>query len=140
MSTFKLFFLLVAALNLHCVSVTTISFAEDKKVAEESTLTFHQLLNEGKYDELYDLTDSRAKATKSKLGFINVMTQVRTQFGKLMDTSLVENSVISRADYREVHSVYRAQFENGIRLEKFVWYVNDRKAGLFMYQTDVLED
>ena len=136
------FSVLIAAfliVNIACSCIKPVSYNEDKKIADEATRMFHNLLDDERYEDLYALTAEEARATKSKDVFIFIMRMVRTNFGKAQKITLIESKIVRRAGFTEVHLSYRTEYEKSDHPEDFVWYVKENKASLFSYHTDKIE-
>lgn len=128
---------IIVVFSINCVPVTPVDSSDDMEVASHAVENFHKLLNEQRYEELYELTDDRAKATKSKEAFLRVMGEVRSRFGECVESSLVDVNVVARAAFQEVRLTYRSKFEKAIRNEGFVWYVENGKAKLYEYEIEL---
>lgn len=132
---FKFRFGCLAVLMGLCVActVTAVYYTEEKRLAKDAAARVHQLLNDAKYEEIYELTDETAKAKKSKSDLVNLMKYVRENRGRVVETSLDDREITPHDNFLEVTDVYRTKFENGIALEQFIWYVSNGQAKLYSY-------
>lgn len=118
---------------LGCFSIKPIYNEEEKKIAEDATKKFHQLYNESKFTELYELTDQRARAVKKKEDFLKLIDYIFTNNGQNQNSTLIESKLVPHASFSEVQLLYKTSFEKSEQYEQFIWYVDDGKAGLFSY-------
>lgn len=116
-----------------CISIKPVYNEEERKIAETATKKFQQLYNEQKFEELYDLTDQRARATKKKEDFLKLMNIGFSSNGQNKKSEIVDSKVIPHASFSEVQLLYKTSFEKSEQYEQFTWYVEDGKAGLFSY-------
>lgn len=119
--------------HLGCFSIKPIYNEEEKKIAEDATKQFQQLYNEGKFSELYELTDLRARITKKKEDFLKLVNYIFSSNGRNQKSTLVESKLVPHASFSEVQLLYKTNFEKNEQYEQFTWYVYDGKAGLFSY-------
>lgn len=130
---YSLAFVVLAVVLPSCVSVTPVSYKKDTAAAVDAMTRYRALFNEERYEDLYKMTDPRAKATKSKDAFIDLTRTIRTQLGKAVNPLLVDTKVEPKATFTEVTLTYETTFENGIQRELFVWYVAKDTAGLYSF-------
>ena len=131
---FYLLLTLIWLLLSGCVSIEPVYYEQEVKTADEAITKFHQLLDEENYEGLYSLTHEKARATKSKDAFMQLMKHIHTQFGKVQNSFKVDAKTTSQADSTLVELIYQTKFEEVEKKEKFVWIVADKKAGLFSYE------
>lgn len=124
---------IVNFLFIGCVSLSTVRYDEDRETAIQATKQFHQLLNENRFEEIFELTDERARRTKSKDALISILTTLRKEQGSVLRSDLKDSEIQVRSTYREVHLKLNTTFENETVVEIFVWYVANNKASLFSY-------
>ena len=129
-----LIFVSIISYSVSCISIKPIYNDEEIKTAEAAVKKFHQLLNEEKYEELYNMTDEQARATKSKDAFFQLMKNVHSQLGNVSSSEKINSTAKSQAASTVVEMIYQTKFENGEIKEKFVWIVSDDKAGLFSFE------
>ncbi|HEX8198470.1 MAG TPA: hypothetical protein VF571_19905 [Pyrinomonadaceae bacterium] len=130
-----LFFGLISLFFASCsFSIKPIYNKQDIATADELVKKYHQLLNEENYEELYKLTDEHARATKSKDAFMQLMTQIRGQFGKVQGSSRLDAKAIPQAAATQVEAIYHTKYEKEEIKEKFVLIVAGKNAGIFSYE------
>lgn len=117
-----------------CISIKPIYYEQEIKKADLAVGNFHQLLNEEKYEELYNLTDEGARAIKSKTAFLELMKQVHLQLGNVLNSTKTNEKATSQALSTKIELTYRTKFERSEQKEKFIWIVDDKGAGLFSYE------
>ncbi len=113
-----------------CISVKPIYYEDDKKIAESQVEKFHQLFNDEKYDEIYNLYTPKVQNQQSKEQFISVLQNFRASFGRIKNSKIVKSEVNPQAATRLVHMFYETEFEKGKKLEEFDCLV-DGQNGIF---------
>jgi hypothetical protein len=127
---------IVTLLSLCCLTVSRVEFDVDRQTAVRETDNFHRLFNEQRFEDIYELTDRRARETKSKQGLISILAGLRSERGPISKSDVIDAKIEVRSTYREVHLAFRTKFEKGEAVEKFTWYVSDNEASLFSYETE----
>lgn len=130
------FMLAIIQFSVCCISVSQVKFEEDREAATFATREFHNLFNESRFEEIYAMTDIRARETKRKDGLISILTALRNERGRVVGSALIDMRIETRPTYREVILSFKTKFENTERNERFVWYVSNKHAGLFSYESD----
>ena len=126
----------LVALFANCISFTPappVSYKKERAAAIGAMTQYRTLFNEERYEDLYAMTDSRAKATKSKEAFLELTKAIRTQLGKVVIPVLVDTKVQSQDRFTEVTLTYETTFEHGMQRESFVWYVGNETVGLYSF-------
>lgn len=110
----------MAMFGMACLfTVEPLKFSDDKRRAMESTENFHQLFNQEKYGEMYNLFTEKGRDSVSEQQFVD---QLKMLHGK---AGLVRNSQMMRSDVRivggstVVHMFYRTDFEHLSLFEEF---------------------
>lgn len=111
-----------------CVSIKPIYYDDDKKVAEKHVEKFHQLLNEEKYDEIYNLFTQKVQTGQSKEQFVRALKNILAINGKVKNSKLIKSDVKPEASFRLVHMFYETEFEKGKQLEEFDCLVDGNNA------------
>lgn len=83
---------------------------------------------------MYELTDQRARATKKKEDFLELLNFVFSSNGQNKKSEIVDSRVIPHASFSEVQLLYKTSFEKSEQYEEFTCYVDDGKVGLFSYK------
>lgn len=130
------FMFAVASVSICCLQVSKVNFDEDRQRAVSSTNEFHALFNDQRFEEIYGMTDERARESKNKDGLISILTTLRNERGRVTKAELIDTKIEPKSTYREVHLSFRTKFENAETIERFVWYVSDKKAALFSFESE----
>ena len=112
-------------------NVSTVRYDEERVAASSATDRFVSLFNDRKFGEIYEMTDERAKATKSKTGLITILSRLREDNGKLVQLERNDSTASLRDGYVEVTLKFNVKFERTVNHMAFVWYVFNGKAALF---------
>jgi len=130
-------FTLIAILSAACsFKFSTANFEKDKQNAVAATNQFHELYNREKFEEIYEMTDRRAKETKSKEGLISVLTYMKRVRGPVLQSEVVDAKVEPHALYREIDLTFRTKFANADVTETFIWYASNDGMGLFSFSSN----
>jgi hypothetical protein len=111
--------------------VSSVRYDQERTVSYAATDRFVSLFNDGKFDEIYEMTDERAKATKSKTALIGLLSGLRDDRGKIVNLERADSSAALREGYVEVTLKFNIKFERSENRTTFVWYVANGKAALF---------
>jgi hypothetical protein len=121
--------LMVGCLSgLACFSVKPIYYADDKAVARKQVEKFHQLYNDGSYEQLYELLTKRVKNEVSKDDFVSNFSTLKTDNGQFIEATEVKSEVVPQAAVREVRIKYSSKFEKGWCDEGFAIFVDENDA------------
>jgi hypothetical protein len=116
-----------------CVSVSPIYYDDDKAVAKHTVERFHELFNDEKYDEIYDLFSDKGKqVAETKENFIGHLRNLRNSSGRITSSTPETIDVKPQSSTRLVHMFYSSQFEKKIIREEFDCIV-DGKRGLIEF-------
>ena len=116
-----------------CVSIKPVYYDDDKKVAEKHVEKFHRLLNEEKYDEIYNLFTQKVQTKQSKDQFVRAFKSILAINGKVKNSKLVKSDVKPNDSFRVVHMFYETEFEKGKQLEEFDCFVDGDKVVFDFY-------
>lgn len=84
------FMLAIIQFSVCCISVSQVKFEEDREAATFATREFHNLFNESRFEEIYAMTDIRARETKRKDGLISILTALRNERGRVVGSALID--------------------------------------------------
>ena len=127
-------YLLVGILLIGCMaSVKPIYNDKEQAKAEKAVERFHQLLNEKRFDEMYELFDSEARAGTPLTEFTSVANQVYEKWGKVESGTLSEAKVFPGTPI-QVRMIYNVKFEKGEGQDWFIWNIRGNEARLVQYQ------
>ncbi len=111
--------------------VSSVRHDQERAIAYEATDHFVSLFNDRKFEEIYEITDERAKATKSKAALVALLSGVHDNWGKIINLERADSSATLRDGYIEVTLPFKTKFERSENRMTFVWYVSNGKASLF---------
>jgi hypothetical protein len=115
-------------INIACFSVKPVYFDDDKNVAQRKIEYFHQLYNEGKFKEMYDLLSPQTKNVLSFDNFSIAYKEVRTNFGKVKKSTRIQEGIKVEASYRVVRLIFETEFEKAVVREGFVCHGEGENA------------
>jgi len=118
------------AVVLGCTSLA------QKGAAEGAVNQFHERLDAGSYDQIYDSADDRFKAASTREQFTKVLRAIHDKLGKVTASKQTGFSGQDRAgtdagSYLQL--VYETQFATGKGTETFMWRVDGGQVRLFNY-------
>ena len=122
--------LLIFALLVACTSIA------QKGAAEAAVNQFHDRLDAASYDQIYDGSDDRFKATATREQFAKVLTAIHDKLGKVTASKQTNFSAQDRAGTdvgSYVQLVYDTQFASGRGTETFTWRVDGGQVRLYSY-------
>ena len=119
--------------NLSCFSARPIYFESDKKIAQVNIEKFHQLFNDEKYNEMYDLFSPQLKNEINYDKFLESFKNLRSNTGKVKNSKLVKSEINTEAPFRVVELVYETEFENTKLHEKFRCLVDGNTSVIDIY-------
>ncbi|MBK8812752.1 MAG: hypothetical protein IPN69_18750 [Acidobacteria bacterium] len=126
-------------LTAACFRIDPIYFADDKNLAEKKIEYFHELYNDQKFDEMYDLLSVQTKRVLTFDNFSQAYGDVRRNFGKVRKSTRIEEGVKVEAAYRVVRLVFETEFEKARVREEFVCHVTKENAVIyFMEKPEVI--
>jgi hypothetical protein len=97
----------------------------EQEVAGRAVAEFHGLLNEAKYEDIYNLLEDEKRKPEHKDSFVAAMKKVREEWGKVQGTKLRKiyfsrgTSVIMFCD---------TKFEKGDGREMFIWLLKGNEV------------
>jgi hypothetical protein len=125
--------LLFCCLNTACISVKPIYYDDDKKIAEKHVEKFHQLFNDEKYDEIYNLYTPKIQNAQSKEQFAAALQKLRAEAGRIKNSKIIKTDVKPLASSRLVHMFYETEFEKSKLFEEFDCLVEGENAVFDFY-------
>jgi hypothetical protein len=106
---------------------------EDKRTATKLIEQFHERMNEGQFDQIYDAYDSSLKNVMSREVAVQGLQEVSDQFGAFKAVSDSEMNVILGPRV-EVRAAYNSTFEKGDATELFGFLRRGHDLKLAIYQ------
>lgn len=113
-----------------------------KGLAEDGVTQFHQRLDTGAYDEIYEAVDEQFRATTTRADFTRILRAVHDKLGKVVSTKQTNFFAQDRAGIGSgsyVSLTYETQFANGRGTESFNWRVDGGKARLVGYNINSVD-
>ena len=102
---------------------------QDRMVSEDATQSLHELYNEQRFSEMYDLGAPEMHQSVSREIFIRGAAEGYARFGRLKKTTQSGTACFPF----QVRLVYSSEYEKGPATEKMVWAVSQGKAKLVMF-------
>jgi hypothetical protein len=93
--------------------------------AEKAAPLFHDKLNAGKYDEIYDEADEEFKAITSKGDFIKICERLREKLGNVKRAKPTKTEVKHEANKTMVMQIYEVEFTKDKGVEQFIWVARE---------------
>jgi hypothetical protein len=123
--------LIAILLLVGCVTIKPGYFSDDKKLAIAAAEEFHRRFNSGEYHDIFESTHPEAKATKTEARLVEVLSELRSNFGTVKDSRVetIKVSILNTKE-RSVEMVSKTQHEQGARNEIFLFITNGEKAQL----------
>ena len=116
-------------------SIKPIYNDREKAKAEKTVAQFHQLHNEGKFEEIYPLLDEVTRAEVTKDAFVAAEKGVTAEWGKVQSARLSAAKVVPSFPI-QVILVYDTKFEKGDGQERIVLNIRGDEARMLHYQTE----
>ncbi len=129
-----IFYLLLLVLQFQGCKIKPVYFSADKNIAEKKVSEFHNLLDEQKYDSIYELTDKQTKEKIKKDDFVLMLKNVYFTSGKIKSSQLIDSKVTPQSSSRIVELTYQTNFENMYKKEKFYILIADELASISSYE------
>ncbi len=121
-----LFVLMLAALG--CQTLTN-----GMPAAEKGVVTFHALMDDEKFSEIYDTSDERMKQSGPKEEIVEFLTAVRRKLGKVKSSTTENWQVQNYNMTSSIVLVQATEFENGKGNETFTFVIDGDSAKLSGY-------
>lgn len=119
---------------------TNCSLIKELQYTEEAVADFHTKLNEGNFDEIYEQASSSFRNSLDKKEVVRLLTKVRQKLGKVQSTSRqkfhIDKSSALIITLTTVTVSYKTEFSNRTAEEKFVFFIDGKKAKLLSYNVD----
>jgi len=120
------------------------SVAADVKSIDISVAKIHELMNEGKFEEISEMLPQEVKTPENKKKMRQIFSDTVEKLGKIKESSkkLANGSEYDKyevdTNYTRITVSYHTTFSNAKAVEEFKFQINDDKAELLAYniQTD----
>jgi len=119
--------LLIAPLCISC------SMDEYKSLAETEVPKFHESLNAGKFEDLYNQSSDDLKKAASKEDFVKLVTAVHKKLGNVVESKSTFYNINYHTSGTFVTIGYDTLFASGKGTEKFAYRIKDDRAILNGY-------
>jgi hypothetical protein len=121
--------LFVAFLLWECGS----GFYQGRHLAKGSVDHFHQELNDGQYDQIYQEADSRFRGTGGEPKIIQFLGAVHAKLGNTSSEEMTNIVVNATTNGTFIVTTYRTTFANDTAQETFTWVKNGTALKLVGY-------
>ena len=124
----------VGVLLLCCVLLSSCGFRKSRMLAEQAVKQFHQRLDSGQYETIYEQADQSLKDSRQKAEFITSLRDLHEKLGKAGKTTMGGFQLMSVSGQGSgVALVMQTEFARGLVEERFVWRLKDGTAELSAY-------
>jgi hypothetical protein len=106
---------------------------EYKSLAESEVPKFHEYLDAGRFEELYNQSSDNLKNTASKEDFVKLATAIHNKLGNVVESKSNSYNINYNTSGTFVTLVYETSFASGKGTEKFAYRIKDHKAILNGY-------
>ena len=97
------------------------SAGRDTAAAQQAVVQFHQRLDAGQFDAIYDASGSELKAITSKPQFVALLAGIHGKLGAVKQTKQVGWNVNYNTGGGTITLTYQTQFGAGSSSEQFVY-------------------
>lgn len=98
---------------------------------------FHLMFNDGQYADIYESMHSVLKQKTSKVEFVQFLSQVRSQYGKFISSTVKTSTNSTDQGVDMITVVEETRFDAGTENEEFLFIIEDNKAILAGYKVNV---
>jgi hypothetical protein len=116
-----------------CISISPINYEVDKQIAKERVEEFHHLLDDERWNDIYDLFDEKVQTSQSKEQFVAALKGLHANAGRVVASKLVKSEIKPQASFRMVHMLWETTFEKKHLIEEFDCLVDGNKATFDFY-------
>lgn len=113
-----------------------------KGTAEQAVTRFHQQLDAGSYDEIYDQTDALFRIATAREQFLSILRSVHTKLGNVGSSTQTEFYSREEAGTNPgsyISLTYQTQFASGKGTEKFNYRVDGGQVHLVGYNISSID-
>ncbi len=129
MSAMRILAIIMAAVTLQGCFV-----AKDFDDAEQSVVIFHDSLNRGVYEEIWELTSPAFREAQVREDARTLFSAMHSQLGAVVKSEEIDASFYASSSEGEtVTLVYHTTFEHGSATETFVFMVESGKPLIWNY-------
>ena len=117
------------------------SYTEGKPAAEKAITQFHSMLDEGRYEEIYEASDQAMKDASTREQMLKIFTAVHTKLGNVTGSSQTRWQVGTFNLKSTVMIEQETTFEKGKGTESFTFMIDGqtaRLAGYFVNSNDLI--
>jgi hypothetical protein len=134
----KLLRIVVIPLLLVAFAVSGCDMLSDKSDAEAAVNDFHQKLDGGDFEAIYNNADAGLKSASSEKDFLALLAAVHKKLGNVQNSSETNFSMNSVNLSTQIVLVYNTKFGGGDATETFTWHVSGGKPLLLGYNINSL--
>ena len=124
---FTSFIFVIAALTVSC------GFKQAEEKSKLAVEKFHQQLNAGQYQEIYQQGDDKFKESVTEAEFTQVLEAVRRKLGTFQKATFAGGNVNSGTIGTVATLAYESEFSEGKGTEQFSFLVSGEEAKLLRY-------
>ena len=109
------------------------SMSKDASLAEQEVVKFHEQLDAGQFEALYDNSGEDLKKAATKQDFIDLLAAVNKKLGNVQKSEKTSWNVNYHTSGAFVTLTYNTTFTNGNGAEQFVFKLKDKHGVLVGY-------
>ena len=126
-------FMVAALVVVASVAGSSCSYRRAYNAAEAATASFHECLNEGLLQQIYDRADQQLRAGTTESDFVALLAAVHRKLGRHLTTRIQSSHVHGLGRVVTVALRCSSDFEEGDAQEEFVWLVEGTSCRLASY-------
>ena len=131
--------ILILPLFLNILFLSSCNPVKSTSGAEAGVVEFHKQFDAGDFDKIFDTAHADFKASQPKEKVVEFLSAVHGKLGKVKSTRRVSWKVNSFNLKTNVILVYKTEFEKGSGVERFIFRIQDGKAGLYNWNVNSRE-
>ena len=127
---------LLAGLCLLVAALGGCSMSADTALAEQAVPKFHEQLDAGSFDAIYDASGDALKKATTHQDFVDFLGAVHRKLGKTRQSAKTGWNVNYQTSGSYVTLTYKTNFEGGDAQEQFVYLLQDKTVVLIGYHVN----
>jgi hypothetical protein len=107
-----------------------------KKLSDAAVQHFHQQLNAGQYEEIYNEADDGFRSGETHENIVKFLEAVHKKLGNSRDTDFVNIGVNATTNGTFTTTIYNTTFDGGPSTETFTWVKSSGNLKLYSYHIE----
>jgi hypothetical protein len=126
-------FMLLVTLAIVCSGC---SRSENIDSDEQAVLSFHERLDAGQFDQIYELSSDELKKASTQSDFVALLNAVHRKLGNVKSAERQAWSTNYRTSGTFITLTYKTAYSEGEAAEQFVFRMQDHAAALAGYHVN----